>query len=147
MYGIGSDMKPRSLFLLSAAILFIIVAAAMPSAQLASASKTTPAEPNLAAERAIAATVSEPRMVETVRRLVGLGTRTYGTPSNHESAAWLAAEFKQAGLDVAIRQDTPRDWYQPVWWEIRATGDALVAGKPAPAPLVLKTTWPNSGAP
>jgi hypothetical protein len=66
--------------------------AARPSAQA-----TTPA-PDLKAERALAATVSEPRMVETVRKLVGFGTRMYGTPSNHEAAAWLATAFKEAGL-------------------------------------------------
>ena len=58
-------------------------------------------------------------MVETVRRLVGFGTRMYGTPSNHEAAAWLASQFREAGLEVQVRQDTPRDWYQPVSWEIR----------------------------
>ncbi|MCX6543911.1 MAG: M28 family peptidase [Acidobacteria bacterium] len=119
---------------------------AAPSAQTAPAPKTPPA-PNLAAERALAATVSEQRMVETVRRLVGIGTRMYGTPSNHESAAWLAAAFKEAGLEVVIRQDTPRDWYQPVSWDIRALSDSTPAGRPAAAPLVLKTTWPNFGAP
>jgi len=120
---------------------------ATPSAQPAPAGKTAPATPNLTAERALAAIVSEQRMVETVRRLVGFGTRMYGTPSNRESAAWLAAAFKEAGLDAQIRQDTPRDWYQPVSWEIRATSDTPAAGTPAPAPVVLKTTWPNSGAP
>jgi hypothetical protein len=105
---------------------------ARPSAQSAG-----PA-PDLKAERALAATVSEPRMVETVRRLVGYGTRMYGTPSNHEAAAWLATEFKQAGLDVTVRKDTPRDWYQPTSWEVRTAG---------PGGAVLKTTWPNSGSP
>ena len=51
--------------------------------------------PDLKAERALAATVSETRMVETVRRLVGFGTRMYGTPSNHEAAAWLAGAFER----------------------------------------------------
>jgi len=158
-------MKRTSLSLLLISTLFTVIAAARPSAlttpdglpaqpgstpqaaqstQAAQAAQTTR---SLAAERALAATVSEQRMVETVRRLVGFGTRMYGTPSNHASAEWLAAEFKLAGLDVLIRQDTPRDWYQPVSWEIRATSDTPPAGKPATAPLVLKTTWPNSGAP
>jgi hypothetical protein len=96
----------------------------------------------LAAERAVAATVSETRMVETVRRLVGFGTRMYGTPSNRESAAWLAASFKGAGLEVSVRKDAARDWYQPVSWEVRAPGTG--AGAPLAA---LKTTWPSSGAP
>jgi hypothetical protein len=108
--------------------------AARPSAQAAA-----PA-PNLEAERALAATVSETRMVETVRRLVGFGTRMYGTPSNRDAATWLAGAFQEAGLEVIVRKDTPRDWYQPVSWEVRATG------APAGA-VVLKTTWPSSGSP
>jgi hypothetical protein len=114
-----------------------------PSKPAAAQPKVTPA---LTTERTLAATVSEQRMVETVRKLVGFGTRMYGTPSNHASAQWLADEFKRAGLDVTIRQDTPRDWYMPVSWEIRVSA-AAPAGKPAPVPVVLKTTWPNSGAP
>ena len=78
--------------------------------------------PDLKAERALAATVSETRMVEAVRTLVGFGTRMYGTPSNHESAAWLAGAFKEAGLDVTVRKDTPRDWYQASAWDVRMAG-------------------------
>lgn len=129
------------------ASLFTTVFAARPPAQKAQTAQTAQATPNFTAERALAVTVSEQRMVETVRRLVGFGTRMYGTPSNHASAAWLAASFKEAGLDVQIRQDTPRDWYQPVSWEIRATSEATPAGRPVPAPLVLTTTWPNFGSP
>jgi hypothetical protein len=146
-------MKRPSVSPLLIVTLFTVLIAAHSSAQTApdgrapQVGKTPQVTPTLAAERALAATVSEQRMVETVRRLVGFGTRMYGTPSNRESAAWLAAEFKQAGLDVMIRQDMPRDWYQPVSWEISASSDTPAAGKPARAPLVLKTTWPNSGAP
>ena len=86
-------------------------------------------------------------MVDTVRRLVGFGTRMYGTPSNHASAAWLAASFKEAGLEVTIRQDTPRDWYMPVAWEVRVHSDAQPGGRPSPAAPALTTTWPNFGAP
>jgi len=70
----------------------------------------------LGAERALAARVSERRMVETVRRLVAFGPRQYGTPSNHAAAAWLAAEFRAAGLDVSVREDPPRPWYEPASW-------------------------------
>ena len=102
-----------------------------------------PKPPDLKAERALAATVSEARMGETVRRLVGFGTRMYGTPSNHDSAAWLADEFRKAGLEVDVRKDTPRDWYLPVAWEVR-----VAPGTSAAAPAtVLKTTWPFTGAP
>jgi hypothetical protein len=103
-----------------------------PSAQAAS-----PAA-DLKAERTLAATVSETRMVETVRKLVGFGTRMYGTPSNHEAAAWLAAAFKEAGLEVTVRKDAPRDWYQPASWDVRTAGAGAA---------VLKTTWPSSGSP
>ena len=75
---------------MSAAI--ICVAAAGPvGAQPAPKAKA----PDLKAERALAATVSETTMVETVRRLVGFGTRMYGTPSNDAAAAWLAGEFRE----------------------------------------------------
>jgi len=76
-----------------------------------------------AAEQKLAAAVSETRMVETVRRLVGFGPRMYGTPSNHEAAAWLAEAFRDAGLEVTIRQDPPRAWYQPVAWTVRTSGN------------------------
>jgi hypothetical protein len=95
-------------------------------------------DPNLAAERKLAATISETRMVETVRKLVGFGTRAYGSPSNHEAAAWLATTFREAGLEVVVRQDTPRDWYQPVSCEIRTLGTGA---------SVLKTSWPFTGSP
>ncbi|MCG6956940.1 MAG: M28 family peptidase [Gemmatimonadetes bacterium] len=91
---------------------------------------------NLQTERTLAARVSEQAMVETVRKLVGLGTRMYGTPSNHASAAWLAEQFRAAGLEVTIREDTARDWYQPDSWSVTASG---MGG--------LKTAWPAIGAP
>jgi hypothetical protein len=106
------------------------------------AAQNSPAKPNLAAESKLAATVSEQRMVETVRRLVGFGPRMYGTPSNHDAAAWLAGAFRDAGLDVTVRKDTPRAWYQAISWEVRAAANAT--GKGA---AVLKTTWPHSGSP
>jgi hypothetical protein len=96
----------------------------------------------LGVERRLAALVSEPRMVETVRRLVAFGPRQYGTPSNHEAAAWLASEFRRAGLEVTVREDPPRNWYQPSSWELRAAADG--AGR---AGVVLKTAWPSSGSP
>jgi len=96
----------------------------------------------LGAERAIAAAVSEPRMVDTVRRLVAFGPRQYGTPSNREAAAWLAEAFREAGLEVTVREDTPRSWYQPLWWEVRAA--AADAGA---ASTVIRKAWPSTGAP
>lgn len=94
----------------------------------------------IGAERKLAAAVSEPRMVDTVRRLVAFGPRQYGTPSNHEAAAWLASAFRDAGLEVTVREDSPRNWYEPVSWEILA-GDDGAAG------VALKSAWPASGAP
>ena len=94
----------------------------------------------IGSERTLAAMVSEPRMVDTVRRLVAFGPRQYGTPSNHEAAAWLVSAFREAGLEVTVREDSPRNWYEPISWEIRA-GDDGAAG------VALKSTWPGSGAP
>jgi len=99
-------------------------------------------ERGLVTERTLAATVSETRMVETVRRLVGFGPRMYGTPSNYEAADWLAGAFREAGLEVALRQDTPRDWYQPVSWQVRALGKPNGSGD-----MALKTSWPGTGSP
>jgi hypothetical protein len=112
-----------------------ILACVSAGASTAAAQAASVKAPDLRAERALAAAVSETRMVETVRKLVGFGTRMYGTPSNHQSAAWLTDAFRQAGLEVEVRKDPARDWYQPVAWEVR-TGA-----------VVLKTTWPFSGAP
>ena len=120
---------------IGAALVVASTGSVRPSAQAAA-----PA-PDLKAERALAATVSETRMVEAVRTLVGFGTRMYGTPSNHAAAGWLAEAFRQAGLEVTVRKDTPRDWYQPVSWEVRTAGAAGAGG------AVLKTTWPSSGSP
>ena len=128
-------MNRRALLVLPACFLLIVALfrPATPGAQAAS---------DLAVERKVAATVSETRMVETVRRLVGFGPRMYGSPSNHDAAAWLASAFREAGLEVTVRQDPARDWYQPVSWEVRAIGGAGGA-----ATLALKTTWPSSGSP
>jgi hypothetical protein len=98
--------------------------------------------PAPASERTVASLIDERRMVDTVRRLVAFGPRQYGTPSNLEAAAWLAAQFSQAGLEVTVRQDPPRGWYEPAAWEVRAAADGEGA-----AAAVLKTAWPSSGAP
>ncbi len=88
----------------------------------------------IGAERKLAAAVSEPRMVDTVRRLVAFGPRQYGTPSNHEAAAWLASAFREAGLEVTVREDSPRNWYEPVSWEIRAGDDGRRPVSPSRRP-------------
>lgn len=129
--------RPRRLVIYGLAAACLVTAgSSRPAARQAS-----PA-PDLAAERALASTISETRMVETVRRLVGFGTRMYGTPSNHEAAAWLAGAFRDAGLEVAVRKDPPRDWYQPVKWDVRVTTPSA-----AGAAVELKTTWPGIGSP
>jgi hypothetical protein len=94
------------------------------------------------AERKVASLVDERRMVDTVRRLVAFGPRQYGTPSNLEAAAWLASQFSQAGLEVNVREDPPRAWYEPAAWEVRAAADGQGA-----AATVLTSAWPGSGAP
>jgi hypothetical protein len=135
----GRGIPRRMLVILLGACVLVVVGVSRPTADSAQPSPNLAAEeklaaqsapaPNLTAERKLAATVSETRMVETVRRLVGFGPRMYGTPSNHETATWLAGAFREAGLEVTVRQDTPRDWYQPVSWEVQpsATGPAAQA--------------------
>lgn len=116
-----------------------LVAALAAGAALVASTSRLPAD--LSAERSIAAAVSEQRMVETVRTLVSFGPRMAGTPSNHEAAKWLAEAFREAGLEVTVRNDQPRDWYQPVSWEVRVPsgGNAGAA--------VLRTAWPATGSP
>jgi hypothetical protein len=97
---------------------------------------------HLDSEKKLAASVSETRMVDTVRRLVAFGTRMYGTPSNHEAAGWLSRTFSEAGLQAVIRQDEARAWYLPVSWEVRIQGDSSGS-----AAAILKTAWPSTGAP
>jgi aminopeptidase YwaD len=106
------------------------------------ADSTARSDPSVRAERTLAATVSETRMVETVRRLVGFGTRMYGTPSNHASAAWLAQSFREAGLEVTVREDVPRAWYLPRAWDV-----TVRRGATGRAGTKLETTWPRSGSP
>ncbi len=129
-------MKRRRFLLALLTSLLLLVAVLGPAVPLAA-----PAT-NLAVERKLAATVSESRMVDTVRRLVAFGPRMYGSPSNHDAAAWLVTAFKDAGLQAFVRQDPARDWYQPISWEVRASGEGA-----ASAPLVLETAWPSAGAP
>jgi len=119
----------------------VVCLAALASAAVVAAAAGQ-SKPNLQTERAVAATVSETRMVDTVRRLVGFGPRMYGTPSNHQAAAWLIGAFREAGLEVTLREDTPRAWYEPIAWEVKATTQMT----PNEMSL-LKTTWPSSGSP
>jgi hypothetical protein len=129
-------MGRAGVVVLSCAILPFVVGSG------ARASRPGQGAPPLASERQVASLVDEPRMVDAVRRLVAFGPRQYGTPSNHEAAAWLASAFRESGLEVTVREDPPRNWYQPVSWEIRAS--ASTAGA---AGIVLKTPWPSSGSP
>lgn len=126
----------------TAVVLACTTGAGSPAGQAAPAAAVGQAGDALARERALAARVSESGMVETVRRLVAFGPRQYGTPSNHHAAAWLASEFRKAGLEVSVREDPPRAWYQPVSWELRAGRDGA-----GPPDFSLKTAWPSSGAP
>ena len=101
----------------------VLAVRARPVVQATRTAGAAPPARALAAERKLAAAVDETRMVDTVKRLVAFGPRQYGTPSNHEAAAWLASAFREAGLEVTVREDPPRNWYQPVSWEIRASAD------------------------
>jgi hypothetical protein len=59
------------------------------------------------AEEAFASSVSTDDLRRYVRELVAFGPRMGGTPSNENSAAYLAAFFKKAGLEVATLEDPP----------------------------------------
>lgn len=126
--------RPVEVFLASC----LVAALAAGTALVASTSRLSA---DLSAERSIAAAVSEKRMVETVRTLVGFGARMAGTPSNHEAAKWLAEAFREAGLEVTVRNDQPRDWYQPVSWEVRVPSGSKDGA------AVLRTAWPAIGSP
>ena len=98
--------------------------------------------PGLSVERKLAAMVSERRMVDVVRRLVRFGPRMYGTPSNYAAAGWLTSAFRDAGLEVTVREDMPRNWYEPVSWDVR-----VLAGPSGRKASPLKTAWPGAGSP
>ena len=124
--------------------LVVLSCAALPAMADVDARAAMPGQgaPGPQPERKVASSIDERRMVDTVRRLVAFGPRQYGTPSNLEAAAWLASQFSQAGLEVAVREDPPRGWYQPSAWDVRAA-----AGGEGAAGAVLKTAWPSTGAP
>jgi len=90
----------------------------------------------LQAERELAWTISEPRMQAAVRHLCSLGPRMGGTQSNNASAAWLAAEFRKAGLEVKIREDSPISFHEEDEWEVTVVGGET-----------LKAAWPRGGSP
>jgi hypothetical protein len=56
-------------------------------------------------EAGFAAEVKEAELRRYVRELVAFGPRMGGTPSNDESAAYLAGFFKKHGLEVALQED------------------------------------------
>ncbi len=87
-------------------------------------------------ERELAWIVSEPRMQAAVRQLCDIGPRMGGTKSNETSAAWLAAEFERAGLEVRIRKDAPQRFHEEDGWEV-----AVVGGE------ALGAAWPLGGSP
>ena len=65
----------------------------------------------------------------TVRRLVAFGPRLTARPRTTRRPRGWPSAFREAGLEVTVREDSPRNWYQPVSWEIRA--DDEVAGAAA----------------
>jgi hypothetical protein len=135
MKRLGATRRPAQTGLL---VLALVLAGRHGAAAQAPAS----ARRAVGVERRLAALVSEPRMVDAVRRLVAFGPRSYGSPSNYEAAAWLVSVFRAAGLETMTREDAPRPWYQPVSWDVRA-----LAGAPGGAGAVLKTAWPSLGSP
>lgn len=132
-------MSRKRLVVLRCSWIYLFAAFLLLGAMQAAQSEGT--DSRLGSERALAATASESRMVETVRTLVGFGTRAYGSPSNHRAAEWLAGAFREAGLEAEVRKDTPRSWYLPASWEVRASSVAAV-GEAKP----LETAWPLTGS-
>ena len=95
------------------------------------------ADPTLAA---LVRHVDEARMQAEVRALVALGPRMGGTASGHAAADHLAAAFREAGLEVEVRED-PEAWrHQEASWSLtyRILGPDGEAGEPVP----LESAWP-----
>ena len=92
-------------------------------------------------ERTLAARVSEERMVDTVRTVVGFGPRMGGTPSGHRAAAWRAEAFAAMGLAVEVVEDGE------VWchWEESWSVVAHVADAEEATPL--GSAWPYGFSP
>ena len=83
------------------------------------------------AEEAFASSVAEADLRRYVRELVAFGPRMGGTPSNEKSAAYLAAFFKKAGLEVGILEDPPALAHWESAWSV-----ALEDG------VVIESAWP-----
>lgn len=70
------------------------------------------------AEEAFAAAVDEARLRRIVRELVELGPRMGGTPSNEQSATYLADQFRGLGLAVGVAEDPPKLAYWQDGWAV-----------------------------
>lgn len=82
--------------------------------------------PSRPEEEAFSAEVSETGLRRYVRELVAFGPRMGGTPSNDESAAYLAGFFKAQGLDVAVQEDAPALAHSESSWRVEFDTGAVI---------------------
>jgi hypothetical protein len=126
----------RGLLLIAILIVSVYGSTARGQSPARTSSLSAGQETALQAERDLAWTISEPRMQATVRQLCLIGPRMGGTNSNHASASWLAGQFRTAGLEVAIREDSPVRFHEQDDWEVTVVGGETLA-----------TAWPSRGSP
>jgi hypothetical protein len=79
------------------------------------------------AEEALAAAVDEARLRRSVRELVDLGPRMGGTPSNEQSAEYLADYFRGLGLEVEVAEDPPKLAYWQDSWRVEFEDGSVLA--------------------
>src|SRR5262245_33989988 len=112
--------------------------------------------PDLSVEERVAAQVSRDAALAMVRRLVGVGPRTGGTPSGQRAAEMVSEAMRSAGLAVETIEDPPRDTWEAVAWTVKLGERPLASAWPyggsaslseTTAPLVLESlrAWADGG--
>lgn len=85
-------------------------------------------------ERRFADRVSQQRLQQTVRDLVGFGPRTGGTRSGDASVSYLAKQFRQARLKTEIVEDPERLTFAIERWSLKVV-------KPRSLSDVIRNEW------
>ena len=92
----------------------------------------TSAQPTI--ERRFADGVSQERLLQTVRDLVGFGPRQGGTRSGDASVSYLVKQFRQAGLKTEILEDPEHLTFGIDTWALRVV-------KPRSLAKVIRNEW------
>jgi len=114
-------MKPRSSspFVVLALMILTTVGAAPTHAQVAQEAVDLQV-----VEQIRAMGLESAHLEEMARHLTEvIGPRLTGSPGMTAANEWTAQMFREWGLEVTVRRDTPNSWYQPESWEVRTLRD------------------------